>query len=79
MLGFARREYTPTYRGFDTHLGFWSYSQSYYTQTHCDGVSEWCGYDFRHNMDLIQVPQGVYSTHYYTQACLKIVGMFVMK
>lgn len=29
-LGFAKREYTPTYRGFDNHYGYWGGFIDYY-------------------------------------------------
>jgi hypothetical protein len=29
-LGFYKTEYTPTHRGFDSHLGFWNGYISYY-------------------------------------------------
>ena len=29
-LGFYKKDYTPTYRGFDTFYGFWNGYQDYY-------------------------------------------------
>lgn len=38
-LGFCRKEYTPVYRGFDSHLGYWSGFVSYYDHIVEDIVS----------------------------------------
>ncbi|CAG2169540.1 unnamed protein product, partial [Oppiella nova] len=35
-LGFASREYTPTYRGFDSHWGYWTARESYFEHINCD-------------------------------------------
>lgn len=32
-LGFFKKEYTPTYRGFDSHFGYWQGLQDYYKHT----------------------------------------------
>jgi arylsulfatase A-like enzyme len=29
-LGFYKKDFTPTYRGFDSHFGYWSGYTSYY-------------------------------------------------
>ncbi|XP_054165755.1 arylsulfatase B-like [Oppia nitens] len=67
-LGFYKHDYTPTYRGFDTHLGYWNGGEDYFTHQACE--TSWttgtgmlldnnnnndtvCGLDFRHNMDVI--------------------------
>lgn len=30
-LGYFKKEYTPTYRGFDSHFGYWNGLQDYYS------------------------------------------------
>lgn len=32
-LGFYKKDYTPTYRGFDSHFGYWQGMQDYYDHT----------------------------------------------
>jgi arylsulfatase A-like enzyme len=38
-LGFYKKEFTPTYRGFDSHLGYWGGYTSYYDHILEDMVS----------------------------------------
>ena len=38
-LGFHKKDYTPVYRGFDSHLGYWSGFISYYDHIGQDIVS----------------------------------------
>jgi len=38
-LGFYKKEFTPTYRGFDSHLGFWNGLVNYYDHVYQDLVS----------------------------------------
>ncbi|CAG2107662.1 unnamed protein product, partial [Medioppia subpectinata] len=70
--GFARKEYTPTYRGFDSHVGFWTMGVGYYNHRNCF-TGDNCGLDFRHNMDIITNASDIYSTHYFTDRCLNII------
>ena len=46
-LGFCNWRYTPTYRGFDSFVGFYNAIQDYYTH-----IGHRQGYDFRHNKDV---------------------------
>jgi arylsulfatase A-like enzyme len=39
-LGFYKKEFTPTYRGFDSHLGYWAGVTSYYDHIVQDIVSK---------------------------------------
>lgn len=32
-LGFYRKEYTPTYRGFESHYGYWQGFHDYYNHS----------------------------------------------
>lgn len=37
-LGCFKREYTPTYRGFESHIGFWTGHHDYYDHTAVEQV-----------------------------------------
>ncbi|CAG2102209.1 unnamed protein product, partial [Medioppia subpectinata] len=71
-LGFYRHEFTPVYRGFDSHVGYWSGSGDYFDHTALEDKRFW-GLDFRHNLDLITNATGIYSTHYFTDRSLRII------
>lgn len=38
-LGFYKKEYTPTFRGFRSHTGYWSGHQDYNDHMAMEGVS----------------------------------------
>ena len=48
-LGFFEKEYTPTYRGFETYYGFWNGKEDYWDHTSLEDV--W-GTDLRDNMEV---------------------------
>lgn len=76
-LGYHRWEHTPTYRGFDSYLGYYSGDEDYFKHTgDCGGFDlhddEWpnCGRNCsRHAWET----QGTYSTHLFTQRAVSIV------
>lgn len=45
-LGYHRKEYTPTYRGFDSHFGYWNGFQDYFDHTVKATVSVFFNYFF---------------------------------
>ncbi|XP_054154799.1 uncharacterized protein LOC128953337 [Oppia nitens] len=77
-LGFYKRQYTPTYRGFDTHFGTWGGYGDYYNHTMCTGTNitgyTKCGLDYRQNMQLLVDNQQQYSTKIYTKKTVDIIS-----
>lgn len=62
-LGFYKWDYTPTFRGFDSFLGFYSGAEHFYTH-------DILGYlDFRDGTRILRDANGTYSTHVYTKVC----------
>ncbi|ODM97123.1 Arylsulfatase B [Orchesella cincta] len=70
-LGHAERVYSPTYRGFDSHYGYWLGNQDYYDHTSTD-AGYW-GYDFRNNMTIERPAFGEYNTDIFTQESVRII------
>ncbi|XP_070185141.1 arylsulfatase J-like isoform X3 [Littorina saxatilis] len=68
-LGFCNWEYTPTYRGFDSFVGFYNAIQDYYTH-----IGHRNGYDFRHNKDVYWKANGTYSAYIFTQFIEQVIA-----
>ncbi|XP_071439193.1 arylsulfatase B-like [Hetaerina americana] len=84
-LGFHRKEYTPTYRGFDSHYGFWSGYQDYYTHQ-AQGtyffnqlfpilkIEPYQGLDMRRGLEVDSATIGLYSTDLFTDEATSIIS-----
>ncbi|KAF4525381.1 hypothetical protein B566_EDAN013232, partial [Ephemera danica] len=70
-LGYFHKEYTPTFRGFDSHFGFWTGFVDYY-----DYVlhSTYWGHDLRENMNVTKRGLGEYATRLFTQEAEKLIA-----
>ncbi|XP_076619804.1 arylsulfatase J [Colletes latitarsis] len=71
-LGFYTKEYTPTYRGFDSHLGFWSGHHDYFD--HSAVEDPYWGLDMRRNLHPAWDLHGQYTTDVITREAVKLIG-----
>ncbi|XP_059622698.1 arylsulfatase B [Phlebotomus argentipes] len=70
-LGHYKKVYTPLYRGFDSHIGFWSGRQDYFDHTSVEKPS-W-GFDMRRGMDVAYDLHGKYLTDIISQESVRVV------
>uniref|UniRef100_A0ABM0N0W6 Arylsulfatase B-like n=1 Tax=Saccoglossus kowalevskii TaxID=10224 RepID=A0ABM0N0W6_SACKO len=70
-LGFFAWQYTPLYRGFDTHFGYYNGEEGYYD--HTAEEPKYIGLDFRNNTELFKSAYGEYSTELFTSYAEKII------
>lgn len=70
-LGFCKWDFTPTRRGFDTFLGYYSGRLDYYS--HSRTFDEIGGYDFRDNDNVAYAYNGTYSAHVFGQRAVRII------
>ncbi|CAL7936934.1 unnamed protein product [Xylocopa violacea] len=70
-LGFYTKEYTPTYRGFDSHVGFWSGRQDYFDHTAVE--SPYWGFDMRRGLKPAWDLHGQYSTDIFTKEAVQLI------
>ncbi|KAK3596803.1 hypothetical protein CHS0354_036643 [Potamilus streckersoni] len=67
-LGYCNWKYTPTYRGFDSFMGYYNGAEDYYT--HNVGT----GYDFRFNKDVYHPTEGEYSAQTFATRAIDILN-----
>ncbi|XP_044748202.1 arylsulfatase B [Coccinella septempunctata] len=72
-LGSYKKVYTPTFRGFDSHLGFWIGHQDYFDHTIEGWRRQTWGLDMRRNMEVAKDLHGKYSTDIFTNEAVKII------
>ncbi|XP_018374797.1 PREDICTED: arylsulfatase B [Trachymyrmex cornetzi] len=70
-LGFYKKEYTPTYRGFDTHTGFWTGHHDYFDHTAVE--NPYWGLDIRRGMQPAWDLHGQYSTDIFTKEAVRLI------
>ncbi|XP_065078329.1 arylsulfatase B-like isoform X2 [Ochlerotatus camptorhynchus] len=73
-LGFSAKQYTPTMRGFDTHVGYFGPYVDYWDYTLKMGPpKDYVGYDLRNNLEVNRNSNGTYATDFFTQMASSII------
>lgn len=55
-LGFYKKEYTPLFRGFDSHFGYWNGYQDYYDHSMLATVGHLYYFtDFQHTRNVFKI------------------------
>ncbi|XP_059096696.1 arylsulfatase B-like [Tigriopus californicus] len=72
-LGAHRSMYTPIFRGFDSHVGFWHGQEDYFNHTSRAEHKGSRGYDFRRDMNISFSDDGKYVTDIITKESIKII------
>ncbi|XP_055333769.1 arylsulfatase B-like isoform X2 [Paramacrobiotus metropolitanus] len=70
-LGFFHKNYTPTYRGFDTHFGHWTGHIDYFNHTAFEFGE--LGHDLHDGLNPTRNRSGHYITDIYTKKAEKVI------
>ncbi|KAG8239213.1 hypothetical protein J437_LFUL017415 [Ladona fulva] len=73
-LGYFKKEYTPIYRGFDSHYGYWNGYHDYYDHSVEATFRPWKGYDMRRDLDVDWDAKGQYSTDLFTAEAVRAIS-----
>ncbi|XP_012270493.1 arylsulfatase B [Orussus abietinus] len=73
-LGFYKKEYTPTYRGFESHLGYWTGHQDYFDHTAVE--TPYWGLDMRRDLAPAWDLHGQYSTDVFTKVAVSLIEKY---
>ncbi|XP_073999826.1 arylsulfatase B-like isoform X2 [Rhodnius prolixus] len=73
-LGFYRKQYTPTYRGFASHFGYWQGFHDYYNHSVRATYEPYEGYDMRRGMTVDWSARGKYSTDLFTEEAVSVIN-----
>ncbi|WAR04166.1 ARSB-like protein [Mya arenaria] len=71
-LGMFAEEYLPTFRGFESHYGYYQGCEDYYDHTYEADLAYW-GLDWRRNLDLLRNETNLYSTDLFTAEAVNII------
>nr|XP_022321355.1 arylsulfatase J-like isoform X3 [Crassostrea virginica] len=71
-LGFHKKEFTPMYRGFETHYGYYLGCGDYYDHT-SEANEDYFGFDFWRNTTVDLTGIGQYSTELFRQEANNII------
>lgn len=71
-LGHYRAAYTPTRRGFDSHLGYWTGHQDYFDHRAEERNS--LGLDMRRDMEVAYDLDGLYTTDVLAAESVRLIG-----
>ncbi|KAK9872817.1 hypothetical protein WA026_019601 [Henosepilachna vigintioctopunctata] len=75
-LGPARRDDTPTRKGFDYHYGYWNGYVGYFDHEIPVPISpsiSYNGYDMKENFKDAWIDKGKYATHLFTEKALDVI------
>ena len=73
-LGYYETKFTPTKRGFQSHLGYWSGEIGYYNHLSTDFMGEQMGLDFWDDLKLASNYSGQYSTDVFTDRAIRKIN-----
>ncbi|KAL5009447.1 hypothetical protein ScPMuIL_011752 [Solemya velum] len=71
-LGFFANEYTPLYRGFESHYGYYLGCEDYFDHSSEANLNYW-GWDWRRGQDILLNETGQYSTDLFTKEAVKVI------